>query len=63
MGWGGVGIIPTMSLAPLHDLGGVLNSCWKQMKSHIPKSLRSKSKQIAVRCCAYPQLAMEIHIC
>ena len=131
VGWGGVGIIPTMSLAPLHNLGGMLtcnaswfslvhdatlvdgvgwggvgwggvgwggdntnhvscsatwswgyvnlqlfliftcnrslsvhtvttDSCWKQMKSHIPKSVELKVK---ADCCAYPQLAMEIHTC
>ena len=33
MGWGGVGIIPTMSLAPIHDVGGMLtcNAAWSSL--------------------------------
>ena len=89
--WGGAGIIPTVSMATLHDLHlhfmlrylifasagefqrterfrnralsvhtGTIDSCWKQMKTNIPKSLRLSVKTDTF---AYLQLAMEIHTC
>ena len=91
LGWGVVGIIPTVSMATLHDLHlhfmlrylifasagefqrterfrnralsvhtGTIDSCWKQMKTNIPKSLRLSVKTDTF---AYLQLAMEIHTC
>ena len=42
MGWGGVGIIPNRSVAPLVDVHtGTIDNVWHMVKQSLPNSLRT----------------------